>query len=202
MFIGTKLSRGVERRALWSLRVLKTGRGHWSLARAWGCKLTVVLWAVKPGFIPSHHAPLGSWWKVCILIPPKKKLIILLYPRHGSFNFWVFSWGSMDPRIRTHAMHGVGWILIYENCPTATDEQGTQGRKCWNRRFILDTALCGNWANEVCCSFNLRKLNHLAQYAFSLIMRGLKEGPQTSQLFGPTSCFARFAVAKNDTSFS
>ena len=40
---------------------------------------------------------------------------IPLHPQHPVSNFWSFSWGSLDPKVRPLAMYGGGWVLIHEN---------------------------------------------------------------------------------------
>lgn len=50
------------------------------------------------------------------------------------------------------------------------------GRQDTGTRMPEQTVLHGNAANEVCCSFRQRKLNHSAKWPFPLIMKGLKEG--------------------------
>ena len=82
-----------------------------------------------------------------------QKKQILLYPQHLAFSFWSFSWGSLHPKIRAHAMSRIDWDLIHENCTNIAEKQDMCRLKCWSRHFISETALGGNWANEVCCSF-------------------------------------------------
>ena len=62
------------------------------------CGLRLVAW-VHPLHLCSREKPVEGM-NSCL-----RKKQICLCPQHLAFNFLGFSWGSIDPRIRTHAMH-------------------------------------------------------------------------------------------------
>lgn len=102
MFTGTRLVR--EAKSFVDPNVLENRMLAmlWPVTRVWGCKLTVVL---SDCVAPVHPLPPCSWGKLLkgMNSLPRKKTNAPT-PTTSCIQLQGFSWGSMDPKIRTHAL--------------------------------------------------------------------------------------------------